>query len=130
MLFAMETDIGKIEYDKKLIAHIALILFSKMNGKVLPAYHKGKQPRQLIRGENYSADFVKCTLSGERLDIKIYINLIFGTSISETVKKLDADFRSQIPKIVGLNVGECTIAVNGVISKNFSKRNLEVTTYA
>jgi uncharacterized alkaline shock family protein YloU len=62
--------------------------------------------------------------------VKIYILVRFGSSIGKVCEDIDSDFRAALPQIIGVDVGKLTIIVKGLLSKNISKRNIEVTTHA
>jgi uncharacterized alkaline shock family protein YloU len=129
MLYKEKTGRGRIKYDENIIGVIARRAIAGTDGRAVPSDAKGRQLKG--DGASGSADdtIVDATFTDGRLSAKIYILVRFGSSISRVCEDIDRDFRAVVPGIIGADVGELTIIVKGLLSKNVSKRNIEVKTY-
>ncbi|MDR1042396.1 MAG: Asp23/Gls24 family envelope stress response protein [Clostridiales Family XIII bacterium] len=130
MLYKEKTGRGRIKYDENIIGAIARRAIAGTGGRAAPSDAKGRQ----IKGEGVSgaADdtIVDAAFADGALSAKMYILVRFGSSISKVCEDIDRDFRAAVPGVIGAEVGELTIVVKGLLSKNVSKRNIEVKTYA
>jgi uncharacterized alkaline shock family protein YloU len=130
MLYKEKTGRGRIKYGENIIGGIARQAILATDGRAVPSDAKGRQ----IKGDGAfgSSDdtLVDATFVDGRLNAKIYILVRFGSSISKVCDDIDRDFRATVPGIIGAEAGELTIVVKGLLSKNVSKRNIEVKTYA
>ena len=131
MLYDEKTDFGIIKFDRQIIGNIVKKIVFEMDGRVLFANVKG---RPIKTSENPSVDdfaFLDAVSSnGKTVDIKLYIVVKFGNSIAMAADEIATGLRDLVPKITGLVPDEINVVVKGVISKNFSKRNIEVKSYA
>jgi uncharacterized alkaline shock family protein YloU len=130
MLYKEKTGRGRIKYGENIIGNIARQAIAGTDGRAVPSDVKSRQ----IRGDGASGSadetIVDAVFTDGRLSAKIYILVRFGSSISKVCEDIDRDFRATVPAIIGAEVGELTIIVKGLLSKNVSKRNIEVKTYA
>jgi uncharacterized alkaline shock family protein YloU len=130
MLYKEKTERGRIQYGGNIIGNVARHVIAGTGGRAVPSDAKGKH----IKGDGASgaADdmIADAEFTGGALNVKIYILVRFGSSISKVCDDIDRDFREVIPGITGAEVGDLTIIVKGLLSKNISKRNIEVKTHA
>ena len=121
MLYKIETEDGVIKVRKAVISKIVLESIKKFKGRVFITNHKGK----MIRLRN-AADYVDVSLANSGLDIRIYIAIRFGTSISMVTEKLIEDIKGNIEKMTSMEPNSIAIVVTGMISKQITRRNIEI----
>ncbi|MDR0596325.1 MAG: Asp23/Gls24 family envelope stress response protein [Clostridiales Family XIII bacterium] len=128
MLYKERTEKGKIKFGGNIIGGIARRVIADTDGRALAADSRGR----IVKGLNGAGDdqVVDAGIEGGALNVKLYIVVRFGSSISKVTADIDRAFREAVPAITGLDVGELNIFVKGLISKNVTKRNIEVTTHA
>ena len=73
-----------------------------------------------------AADYIDVNLAKTGLDIRIYIAIRFGTSISMVTENLIEDIKYNIEKITSLEANSIAIVVTGMISKHMTRRNIEI----
>ncbi|MDR1495370.1 MAG: Asp23/Gls24 family envelope stress response protein [Clostridiales Family XIII bacterium] len=130
MFFKEKTDRGRIRYGENIIGSIARRAIEATDGRAVPSDVKGRQ----LRGEGASgaADdaIVDAAFKDDALNVTIYILVRFGSSVTKVCEDIDRAFRAEASHITGVGIGELTISVKGLLAKNVSKRNIEVTTHA
>jgi len=130
MLYREKTDSGKIKYDEIIIGNIARRVIADTEGRALASDAKGR----LIKGGPGPGSndnlIVDALFHDGALNVKMYIIIRFGSSISKVTDDIDRSFRAAVPTVTGAAVGDLSIFVKGLLSKNISKRNIEVTTHA
>ncbi len=70
---------------------------------------------------------MEITLSENGLDIRVFVVLRFGTSITQVTNRLADDIHSRIKTMTGMEPNSVAIVVTGMISKNIAPRHIEVT---
>jgi uncharacterized alkaline shock family protein YloU len=130
MLYKEKTSRGRIKYGENIIGAVARRAIDETDGRAVPSDAKGRQ----LRGEGASGAsddaIVDAVFADGALNVKMYLLVRFGSSIGKVCEDIDKGFRAMIPQITGIEVGELTIFVKGLLSKNVSKRNIVVTTRA
>jgi uncharacterized alkaline shock family protein YloU len=130
MLYKEKTAGGRIKYGENIIGAVARRVIEETDGRAAPSDAKGRQ----LKGEGASGAsddaIVDASFKDGVLNVKMYLLVRFGSSIGRVCEDIDREFRAAIPRITGAEVGELTIFVKGLLSKNVSKRNIEVTTRA
>jgi uncharacterized alkaline shock family protein YloU len=130
MLFKEKTDRGKIVYNENVIGSIARRVVEDTDARAVASDAKGR-PVKGGPGPGPNDDIiVDAEFEGGVLNVKLYIVVRFGSSISRVCEDIDRGFRAAVPEMTGVRVGDLTICVRGLLSKNVSKRNIEVTTHA
>lgn len=130
MLYNEKTDLGTIKYDVQIIGNIVKKIAFEVNNGIQFATSKG---RLLKISESPSIDdnsFFDAKIEGDLIDIEVYIIIKFGTSINLVAEAMTKELRRLVPEITGLTPDLINIVIKGVMSKNFSKRNIEVKSYA
>ena len=130
MLYNEKTDIGVIKYDNQIIGNIVKKIVSEMDGRVQFATSKGRILKTSEKPSTDDYSFVDATIVDDEIKIEVYIVVKFGTSINKVADEITAELRDILPKITGKNPNIINIVIKGVVSKNFSKRNIEVKSYA
>jgi uncharacterized alkaline shock family protein YloU len=130
MLYKEKNDRGRVRYDENIIGSVARRVIADTDGRALPSDAKGRH----LRGDGASGAsddaIVDAGFVGGVLNARIYILVRFGSSIQRVCADIDRDFREKAACVTGTEVGELTVAVKGLLSKNVSRRDIEVTTHA
>ena len=130
MLFKEETPLGYIEFDSRLIVSIARQSLHGLGDSIMLSGARGRLKNAAQKKGSEDDSFIDIRVSKGRLDIQLYLILRFGKSIEKTAGQIDSALRRDIRALSGLEVGRLAVRFVGIVSKNLSKRNIEVTTDA
>ena len=127
MLYVEENQLGKIEFDERIIGNIIRRAADSFEGRVMLSGAKGRIKKNSPKDKNSDdITFMNMKNTEDGYVIDIYIVLKFGTSIRRTSNELIAVVREQVEKITELNISKVRVIITGMLSKNFSRRHIEV----
>lgn len=125
-MIGFENELGEIVLTENVVARVVTetarsfggrILFSSQKGKLLKVGNTGREHLNFIEVEE--------TEDG-KVDIRFYVIIRFGTSISSITEELGPAIRENVPKVAGVEVGSLIMTITGVKSKKIGKRSLEI----
>jgi uncharacterized alkaline shock family protein YloU len=120
MFYEVKTQSGTVALDKAVLGHIIKRETAAFSGKVVLSSAKGKPI-----GDDVG--FFDCAWTEEgAFELRVFVILRFGISISAVTHTLIRRFRSQIAALTGIRASSVTIVVKGMLSKNISRRHLEI----
>jgi uncharacterized alkaline shock family protein YloU len=131
MYYEKTTEHGVISLDKGVIGSIIKRQVAAFDGKVLLSNAKGK----VIKAANQDrlgdeANFFElsapASASGAGHDLRVFVIIKMGVSISSVTDTLIARLDSDIMEFTGLRANSIAVMVKGMLSKNVSKRDIEV----
>lgn len=127
MLYIRETEQGSITIRKPVIGSIIFKAIGRQNGRVFLSNHKGKLIRiKYKHGSIDASDFIEITFDEKGVDIRFFIAIKFGTSISMVTEQLIQELKRDIEYLTGLEANSIAIVVTGLIAKQITRRNIEV----
>lgn len=127
MLYSSNTQLGKIEYDDKIIGNIIRKIAGDFKGRVMLSGSKGRIKKNTEKTrDSDDVSFMNMKKTDNAYTIDVYIVLKFGTSIRATSHELIKRIRSEVSAITGINVSKVRIIITGMLSRNFTKRHIEV----
>ena len=120
MFYEVKTRNGTIVLDRAVLGHIIRRETAAFQGKVVLSNAKGKPI-----GDDVG--FFDCAWSETgAFELRVFVVLQFGISISAVTRELIDRLRAQTETLTGVRASRVVIAVRGVLSKNISRRDLEV----
>ncbi|MDO4552981.1 MAG: Asp23/Gls24 family envelope stress response protein [Bacillota bacterium] len=127
MLYQMKTEEGSIGIGRDVITRIIIEVVEQFQGKVLISNAKGKLlgPGMRLVGVG-EGSFIELEMGKQGLDIRLNIVIRFGTSISMVTEQLIIDIKENIEKYTGIEVNSTAVVVAGLLSKQMTRRNIEV----
>jgi uncharacterized alkaline shock family protein YloU len=126
MFYEKSTPNGVITLDKGLVGSIIKREVSRLDGKVLLSGPKSKFYKNAAMDKlGDDAAFFDIGAAADGPSLRIYIVIKLGASISGISEQLIEAVRGSIFEITGINAS-VSIIVKGVLSKNLSKREIEV----
>lgn len=127
MLYTMNTKEGSISVSKAVISKIIMESVAQFSGRVLISNHKGKVVRlkQKLGGLD-AADYFDINMGNSGMDIRIFIAIKFGTSISMVTEQLIHDIKYDIERLTGMEANSIAIIVTALIAKKITRRNIEI----
>jgi hypothetical protein len=130
MIYKERTEFGSIGFGDTVPGNAVKRVVSGMDGKLLLSNPKGKPLRSSGKpfGDDYS--FIETYYKNGCVNITLYVILRFGVSITVAVNELDEGVRREVAAITSMRPNRVKIVITGVLSKNLSKRNIMVETYA
>ena len=127
MLHRIDTEIGEISIEKAVIRKIVTECIASFDGKVVLTNHKGQISSIATKiGVIDENNYITIIKNDNGIDIKIYIVLRFGTSISLVTDQLILNIKEKVKEITDIETESITIIVAGMISKQIVRRNIEV----
>lgn len=127
MYYKFQSDLGLIMVKDSVIKRIVIESIALMNGKVKLANHKG-QVAGIVAGivglDDTSHIIVSRSTLG--LDIKLYVVIKFGTSITKITEFLIESIREKVLENAGIEASSVSIVVSGMQAKKLARRNIEV----
>ncbi|MDR0852576.1 MAG: Asp23/Gls24 family envelope stress response protein [Clostridiales Family XIII bacterium] len=130
MLYTEKAELGSVKFDTRVLGNITKHAIEGLNGKMIVSGPKGRLSRGAEKPNSDDLTFLKASLTEHAVDMTVYVVVRFGAGIKNTAAALAEAIRSDVPMITGLSVNRLSIIITGIRSKNFSKRNIVVTTYA
>lgn len=130
MLYTEKTEIGTIKYGDQIIGNIVKKIVSEMDNNIQFATSKGRPLKTADLPSVDDYNYLSSKIEGDSIDIELYIIIKFGTSINSVADEISAGLRKLVPEITGLTPNLINVVIKGVMAKNFSKRNIEVKSYA
>lgn len=126
-MIIVDTKIGSISITKNVIGRIVADAVSQFDGKVLVSNHKGKVLKQTLkRNGAEEANCLELTYGEEGLDLRVFIVIRFGTSITMVTNQIIDTIHEKIKKVTGKEPNSVAVVVTGMIS-NIAKRHIEVS---
>ena len=135
MLYRIETNAGSVSLTKGVIGKIVVESVKKFDGRVLVSNAKGKTARPSRRdSEADDANLIEASMGPKGLDVRVFIVIRFGTSISLVTNRLIEDIGEQITVCTGLVPNSIAVVVTGMMTstttkpskQQTSRRNIEV----
>ncbi len=127
-MFNIETDLGTISVSKNAIGKIITEAVNQFNGKVILSNHKGKVPGLVSKiGGMDDSNNMEINLTEKGLDIRIFIVLRFGTSITQVTNALVDQIHKNMKAMTSMEPNSVAVVVTGMISKHIAPRHIEVT---
>ena len=122
-----QTEKGMVILEPQVFALIAMDIALKREEIYAVTNARGKVIRQRENGrENINYIEVTPSEQSDGVDLKIYVIMNFGKSISTAAQEFGRAVREQIRSITGVPVGDLTMIVTGVRSKKIARRDLEI----
>lgn len=127
-MITVDTDLGTITVTKWVIGKIILDIVEEFEGKVIISNHKGKVPGIVSKISGMDEiNTMELDMTEEGLDIRIFVVLRFGTSITRTTNLLVDTIHERIKELTGIAPNSVAVVVTGMISKNIAPRHIEVS---
>ena len=127
-MFTVETSLGVISVSKNAIGKIVTEAVDLFDGKVIISNHKGKVPGIVSKiGGLDDITNIEISAGEQGLDIRVFIVLRFGTSITRVTNSLVDEIHEKIKEMMGIEPNSVAVVVTGMISKNIARRHIEVT---
>ncbi|MDR2088038.1 MAG: Asp23/Gls24 family envelope stress response protein [Clostridiales Family XIII bacterium] len=120
MFYEVKTQGGTIALDRAVLGQIIRRETAAFPGKVMLSNAKGKPV-----GDD--SGFFDCAWSeAGAFELRVFVVLRFGVSISAVTQELIRRLRTRIEALTGVRAARVVIIVKGVLSKHISRRNLEI----
>ena len=122
-----KNETGTVLFDPQVFAMIAMDTAVQKEEIYAVTNSRGKVIRQKETGKE-SLNFIEVLPSEESysVDLRIYVVLNFGKSISATADEFGRLLRERIRMITGVSVGDLTMVGTGVRSRKIARRDLEI----
>lgn len=127
-MITIEGELGTISVSKAAIGKIITEVVDSFQGKVIISNHKGKVPGLVSKiGGMDESSTMDINLTEQGLDVKVFVVLRFGTSITQVTNYLVNEIHNKIKDMTGMEPNSVVVVVTGMISKHIAPRHIEVT---
>lgn len=127
-MITVETDLGTITVNKAAIGKIITQAAARFDGKVIICNHKGKVPGLVSKiGGSDDINNIEINLNENGLDIRVFVLLRFGTSITQVTNCMVDEIHNNIKNMTGMEPNSVAVVVTGMLSKHVAPRHIEVT---
>ena len=127
-MITVETEFGTITITKSVIGKIIADVVDEFEGKVIISNHKGKVPGIVSKiGGMDEINNMEINLTEQGLDIRVFVVLRFGTSITRVTNQLVDEIHRRIREMTAMEPNSVAVVVTGMISKYIAPRHIEVT---
>lgn len=129
MFYKVETEYGTISITKTVIAKIITEAVDRLSGKVYICNQKGKIINNLFSRLGYFDDASNIEINNgpSGLDIRLFIVVRFGTSITNVTNQLIDEIETNIKEFTSIELNSVSIVVAGTMARQIKKRHIEVT---
>ena len=127
MFYETDSYIGKITLDNAVLGSIIRHEAAVTEGRIILCGPKGKPVKAGQKKGGDDGSFFDFTWSEDRLDIHIYVIIKLGGSIKALAENLNNNLNSKIRELSGINPSSITVDIKGILSKNISVRDIQVT---
>ena len=115
---------GHIRIGRGVIESVSARVIDSFEGRVLVSDRKGRLKQSGSSSAEEERGFARARIRDGKLDVKLYLIVQFGTSLSESAKAVAGRIREEFPKQTGLEIGLVTMVFVGMLSEKLSRRNL------
>lgn len=127
MLYKVEAEKGTISFHQNVIGTIILKEVEQFNGKVLISNAKGKIAGKLARMSGMDdLGNLEIVEGPQGIDIRIFIVVKFGISISAVTSRLIDAVCMKIKNFTGIEPNSVSVIITGTMSKQLARRHIEV----
>ena len=125
-MYKKENDLGTLSINLNVIENVVGRIIDEFDGSIIASDAKGRLKRGAIKNPLDNSGFLKARYDGKFLILRVYLIIKFGASINTIAKDLAAKIREEMPKTIGINVGVVKVEIVGTLSKNLTKRSIEI----
>ncbi len=128
MFYKAETEYGTISITKAVIGKIITEAVDRLAGKVYICNQKGKIINNLFSRLGYfdDASNIEINAGPSGLDIRLYIVIRFGTSITKVTNQLIDEIETNIKEFTSIELNSISVVVAGTMARQIKKRYIEV----
>lgn len=116
MQYKIENEQGQILMGSLVFGRIVAEVVNQFKGKVWITNSRGKIARTVQKaGKSDAIKNIEVIFGKEGLDIRVFITLLFGTSIGNTTNELISLIRATIKEQTSIEVNSVAIVVTGML---------------
>lgn len=128
MLYSEINGEGTVSINESVICQIIEeTVQSEFAGRVWISSKKGPASSLMTKlGAKDATDDIEMYLENGQVYLKMFVILKFGVSIKNTTAQLISRLKEAIAENAAMPVKEITLIVNGVVSRQIARRNIEI----
>ena len=123
MAYHEKNENGRIRIGRGVIEGLCARVIDEFEGRILVSDPKGRMKQGGTRAED-GKGFARARIRKGLIDVKLYLIVLFGTSMRDSAKVLVKRLRDEFPVQTGLEVGLVTMVFVGTLSEKLTKRNI------
>ena len=128
MLNIEKSEHGDIRVSKAVVGRLILSEIAKYKGKVILTNSKGKLLNrfQQLSGAD-EIDNMEINMGEGGLEIRVFVLVRFGTSISRTTNELISGITESVRRVLGIEPAGVSVVVSGVsLGRDKPKKDIEI----
>ena len=126
MLYEEKNELGSISINTNIIENVCGRIVDQFDGNLIVSDAKGRLRKGAINKPEEETGFLVARYDRKLLRLRLYVIIKFGVSINKIVADFEDKIREEMPKTIGIEVGRVRVVVVGTLSKNLTKRNIEI----
>ena len=127
MFYETDSNIGKITLDNAVLGSIIKREAAAMEGRIILCSPKGKPVKTAQKKGDDDGSFFDFTWVDDSLELNVYVIMKLGGSINTLAENLNANLNSKIRELSGVKSSSITVNIKGMLSKNISVRDIQIT---
>ena len=124
MPFHEENENGRIRIGRGVIEGVCARVVDRFEGRILVSDQRGRLKHSGAESAEYEKGFARARIRDGKLDIKLFLIVQFGMSISGSAEELAIALKKEFPAVTGIEVGLVTMVFVGTLAEKLSKRNI------
>jgi len=124
MTYHEENESGRIRIGRGVIEGVCARVIDGFEGRILVSDPKGRMKQAGATRAEEVGGFARARIRAGKLDIKLYLIVMFGISMRDSAKALAKALREEFPVQTGLEVGLVTMVFVGTLSEKLTKRDI------
>jgi len=124
MAYHEENENGRIRIGRGVIEGVCARVIDGFEGRILVSDPKGRLKQGGAPRVEDGRGFARARIKAGKLDVKLYLIVLFGTSMRDSAKALSKRLREEFPVQTGLDVGLVTMVFVGTLAEKLTKRNI------
>lgn len=125
MDYKFTNEFGKVKINYNVISNIASHVIKKNKNIIQITNYKGKTIDVMnCFNKNSDANFIDIKMINNKLTLKVYLIVRFGSSLSKLTSNLIEELKQVIFENTGIEISKVIINVKGIKSKRVDKRNI------
>jgi len=124
MAYHENNENGRIRIGRGVIESVSARIIDEFEGRVLVSDRKGRLKQTGTPSTDRRSGFARARIRDEKVDVMLFLIVLFGTSMRESAKTIASRLREEFPVQTGIEAGIVTMVFVGTLSEKLSRRNV------
>jgi len=124
MAYHEKNENGRIRIGRGVIEGLCARVIDDFEGRIIVSDPKGRLKQSGTQRSEDVKGFARARIRAGKLDVKLFLIVLFGTSMRDSAASLAKKLRMEFPAQTGLEIGLVTMVFVGTLSEKLTKRNI------